>query len=103
MALVIAAIPWISVGALFLCYLFESIMFPTIFALSISGLGENTKQGSSFLIMSIVGGAIAPVFMGLIGAGNMATGFIIPLLCFLIVLGFSIFIHNKNRAFAAIN
>jgi FHS family L-fucose permease-like MFS transporter len=97
MILVIAAIPWISVSALFICYLFESIMFPTIFALSISGLGENTKQGSSFLIMSIVGGAIAPVLMGLIGAGSMAVGFVVPLICFLIVLGFSIFLQHKNK------
>ncbi len=89
MVLVVATIPYISLIALFLTYLFESIMFPTIFALSINGLGEHTKQGSSFLIMSIVGGAIAPVLMGIIGAQNMAIGFIIPLICFIIVYLFS--------------
>ena len=97
MILVIAAIPMVSIIALFLCYLFESIMFPTIFAISISGLGENTKQGSSFLIMSIVGGAIAPVLMGLIGADNMAIGFIIPLVCFAVVLAYSRFHILANR------
>ncbi|MFZ4464789.1 MAG: sugar MFS transporter [Bacteroidales bacterium] len=89
MILVIAAIPTISIIALFLTYLFESIMFPTIFALSISGLREQTKQGSSILIMSIVGGAIAPVLMGWIGERNMAIGFIIPLFCFSVVYLFS--------------
>jgi FHS family L-fucose permease-like MFS transporter len=60
-------------------------------------LGENTKQGSSFLIMSIVGGAIAPVLMGLIGADNMAIGFIIPLVCFAVVLAYSRFHILANR------
>lgn len=53
-----------GVSSFFLCFLCESIMFPTIFALSIRGLGEQTKRASSFLIMSIVGGAIAPVSNG---------------------------------------
>ena len=97
MILVVAAIPTVSLIALFSTYLFESIMFPTIFALSISGLGEQTKQGSSFLIMSIVGGAIAPVLMGFIGAGSMAVGFIVPLICFLVVLGFSMFLQHKTK------
>jgi FHS family L-fucose permease-like MFS transporter len=64
-------------------------MFPTIFALSISNLGIHTKQGSSFLIMSIVGGAVTPVLMGWLGASNMAGGFIIPLCCFAVVFAFS--------------
>lgn len=89
MILVIASLSYISVVALILCYLFESIMFPTIFALSIDGLGKKTKQGSSFLIMSIVGGAITPFVMGLIGETKMAIGFVIPLVCFIAVLWFS--------------
>ena len=93
MFLVVIHIPWISTIALFICYLFEAIMFPTIFAISISSLGENTKQGSSFLIMAIVGGAIAPVLMGLLGANNMALGFIVPLFCFLVVLAYALFLR----------
>jgi FHS family L-fucose permease-like MFS transporter len=90
MAVVVAAIPTVSMIALFVTYLFESIMFPTIFALSVSGLGEQQKkQGSSFLIMAIVGGAIAPVFMGMLGEQQMAIGFIIPLCCFIVVYAFS--------------
>ena len=67
----------------FLCFLCESIMFPTIFALAIRGLDEQTKRASSFLIMSIVGGAVAPVLMGYIAdTTTMALGFIVPLVCF---------------------
>lgn len=76
--------------ALVLTYLCEATMFPTIFALSLNGLGVNeTKRGSSFLIMSIVGGAIAPVLMGVIGETNMAIGFIIPLICFIVIALFA--------------
>ena len=85
MILVIINAGWVSLIALFTCYLFESIMFPTIFSMSIRSLGKNTKQASSFLIMSIVGGAIAPWLMGLIGEKSTSIGFIIPLLCFIII------------------
>ena len=67
----------------FLCFLCESIMFPTIFALAIRGLDEQTKRASSYLIMSIVGGAVAPILMGYIAdTTSMALGFIVPLVCF---------------------
>lgn len=76
--------------ALVLTYLCEATMFPTIFALSLGGLdASNTKRGSSFLIMSIVGGAIAPVVMGVIGETSMAIGFIIPLICYVVVAAFA--------------
>ena len=76
----------IGLIALTITYLFESIMFPTIFALALQGLSTSaTKRGSSYLIMTIVGGAIAPMLMGYIGETNMAVGFIIPLICYLVV------------------
>lgn len=76
--------------ALVLNYLCESIMFPTIFAIALRGLdAQNTKKGSSYLIMTIVGGAIAPVLMGALGETNMAVGFIIPLVCYMVVAAFS--------------
>lgn len=79
-----------AVLAFFLCFLCESIMFPTIFALSIKGLGEHTKRASSYLIMGIAGGAVAPVIMGVIADRiNMATGFIVPLVCYLVILAFA--------------
>ena len=85
MILVIVNVGWASLIALFICYFFESIMFPTIFSMSIRNLGKDTKRASSFLIMSIVGGAIAPWLMGLIGEESINIGFIIPFLCFTII------------------
>lgn len=90
MIVVLTQLKWISITALFLCFLFESIMFPTIFALSLKGLGSHTKKASSILIMSIVGGAIAPVMMGMLGEESMALGFIIPLLCFIAIFIYAI-------------
>ena len=69
-----------------LCFLCESIMFPTIFALALRKAGIYTKQASSYLIMSIVGGAVAPILMGYIAdTSSMAMGFIIPLICFIVI------------------
>lgn len=97
MFLVIFGLGWFSITALFICYLFESIMFPTIFALSIRKLGGHTKKASSFLIMSIVGGAVAPVLMGYIGENNMAIGFIVPLICFFVIAGYSVMYRRMSR------
>ena len=72
---------------------FMSIMFPTIFALGISNLGEGTKAGSSWIIMSIVGGAILPYLMGTVidlNNDNIQLGYTIPLLCFLVILYYGI-------------
>lgn len=75
---------------LLLCFLCESIMFPTIFSLSLRHVGVHTKQASSYLVMSIVGGAIAPVLMGFIADEySMAAGFIVPLACFAEILWFA--------------
>lgn len=81
----------IAVSALVMTYLCESIMFPTIFALALRGLdASNTKRGSSYLIMGIVGGAIAPILMGVLGETDMAIGFIIPLVCFIVIAAFAL-------------
>lgn len=81
----------IAVSALVITYLCESIMFPTIFALALRGLdASNTKRGSSYLIMGIVGGAIAPMLMGVLGETDMAIGFIIPLVCFIVIAAFAL-------------
>jgi MFS transporter, FHS family, L-fucose permease len=72
--------------AMFASFFFMSIGFPTIFALGIRGLGEHTKLGSSLIVMSIVGGAIAAPFMGHIAdLHSMRTGFVVPLVCFVFV------------------
>ncbi len=98
MVLVIMGLGNISSGAFFFCFLCESIMFPTIFALAIRGVGEHTKRASSYLIMSIVGGAIAPIIMGYIADTiNTATGFIVPLLCFIVILAYAIDLQKKKK------
>jgi len=99
MALVVAGLGWTSVVALFSTYFFMSVMFPTIFALGIKGLGPLTKKGSSLLVMSIVGGAIFPVIMGRIAdVSTMALGFIVPLVCFAIIVYYSISGYKVTRA-----
>ncbi len=72
--------------AMFATFFFMSIGFPTIFALGIRGLGEHTKLGPPLIVMSIVGGAIAPPFMGHIAdQHSMRMGFVVPLVCFVFI------------------
>ena len=62
---------------------FMSIMFPTIFALGIKDLGNQTKIGSSFMVMSIVGGALVPLALGYISRNaNIQIAYVVPLICF---------------------
>jgi len=69
---------------------FHSIMFPTIFALSIRHLGPYTKRGSSLVVMAILGGAVFPALMGRISdASNIQAAFFVPLVCYLFVLYFA--------------
>ena len=82
----------ISIYALMAIFFFESVMFPTIFALGIKNLGQYTKRGSSFIIMSIAGGALMPYIMGIVAENyNTAFSYIVPLLCFIIVMFFGLF------------
>jgi FHS family L-fucose permease-like MFS transporter len=70
---------------------FHSIMFPTIFALSVKQLGRYTKLGSSLLVASIIGGAIFPAIMGFISDhSNIRVAFIVPLICQAYVLYFAV-------------
>jgi MFS transporter, FHS family, L-fucose permease len=74
---------WLSAVCVFGTYFFMSIMFPTIFALGIFGLGQRAKKASSFIVMAIMGGAILPKVMGSIAdAYDLSRGFIVPMLCF---------------------
>lgn len=76
---------------------FMSIMFPTIFALGIEGTGADTKSASSLIIMSIVGGAILPLVAGKITdlTSNIHYSYYVPMLCFVVVLFFSL--SNKSE------
>ncbi|MEY2504930.1 MAG: transporter, family, L-fucose permease [Verrucomicrobiota bacterium] len=80
---------WVSVASVFLTYFFMSIMFPTIFALGIFGLGEKAKKASSFIVMAIMGGAILPKVMGSVADKyDLSRGFIVPMLCFAVVAAY---------------
>ena len=87
-----------SIVALCACYLFESIMFPTIFALSLNGLGNLTKLGSSFLMMSPIGGAIGTLTMGyLADNAGMSLSFLVPLAGYFVVLLFALCYVSRNK------
>jgi MFS transporter, FHS family, L-fucose permease len=76
-----------AVTAVLITPFFMSIMFPTIFALGVKDLGQDTKMGSSLLIMSIVGGAVIPLFMGIISdatGGNIQISYLVVIICFIV-------------------
>jgi FHS family L-fucose permease-like MFS transporter len=81
----------VSVYALMAIFFFESIMFPTIFALGVKNLGAYTKKGASFIIMSIVGGALVPYVMGWLAQSNSTPfSYVVPMFCFVVVFLFAI-------------
>jgi FHS family L-fucose permease-like MFS transporter len=80
---------WTAVIAILLVGFFNSVMFPTIFALGVEGLGPLTSAGSSMLIMAIIGGAIIPALQGTIAdAIGIHHAFILPVLCYLYIIYF---------------
>jgi FHS family L-fucose permease-like MFS transporter len=90
---------WIAVGAMMAVPFFLSIMFPTIFALGIKDLGEETKLASSFLVMSIIGGAVTPLIMGMISdkTGSIQVAYIMPVVGMAFILYFGLRGHRiKN-------
>jgi MFS transporter, FHS family, L-fucose permease len=90
---------WISLIALYGVFFFMSVMFPTIFALGIKDLGPKTKKASSFIVMSIVGGAIFPPVMGLIADKfNMSVGFFAPIPLFAFILFYGLKGHKVETA-----
>jgi MFS transporter, FHS family, L-fucose permease len=87
-ALVIAKLGWLSVAGVFFSYFFMSLMFPTIFALGIFGLGSQAKKkAAAFIVMSITGGVLMPKLMGLLGDRfDMSTSYWRPLGCFGLIM-----------------
>jgi FHS family L-fucose permease-like MFS transporter len=90
---------WISIYGLMALFFFMSIMFPTIFALSIKDLGQHTKKASSFLIMSIVGGALVPYVMGSV-ADHYSTpvSYVVPMICFVVVFLYGLKGYKVKKA-----
>ena len=84
---------WVGLWCLFFTSFFMSLMFPTIFALGLKGLGPNTKIGGSLLVMAIVGGAVLTPLMGLISekSGSIAIAYSVPLLAYVYITFYSWF------------
>lgn len=95
--LVLMNVGIVSLIALLGIYLFEAIMFPTIFSLAVSGLGSLTKSASSILMMTPVGGC-GFLLMGIIAdATNLVIPFIIPLLGFIAVSLYGFGLVNQSK------
>ncbi|MGM5630152.1 L-fucose:H+ symporter permease [Apibacter raozihei] len=81
---------WASFISLIGLNLFLSIMYPTIFSLGLKKLGTNTQNASSFLVMAMFGGAVFPPLMGYIAEKNVAHAYLLPILCYAVIIVFAI-------------
>jgi len=93
---------WIGIWCVFLTSFFMSLMFPTIFALGLKGLGPNTKIGGSFLVMAIIGGAVLTPLMGLVSEKfhSLAVAYTIPLIAYAYIMLYS-FLGSRRVEIAA--
>jgi FHS family L-fucose permease-like MFS transporter len=91
---------WFGMWCLFLTSFIMSLMFPTIFALGLKGLGPNTKIASSLLVMAIVGGAVLTPIMGLVAERlhGIAWAYLVPLLSFIAIAAYSFFGSRPSEA-----
>lgn len=81
----------LSRAGVFACYAFEAIMFPTIFAITITEAGKSVKIASSFLMMTPIGGAVGTLLMGLVADNtSMSTAFLVPAAGYAFVLLYAI-------------
>ena len=94
---------WVGLWSIFLTSFFMSVMFPTIFALGIEGLGRNTKIAGSSIVMSIVGGAILTPVMGWISqvSHRISVAYVVPLICYCFVAAYSL-AWNRLRGNSAV-
>ncbi|MDR2232563.1 MAG: MFS transporter [Tannerella sp.] len=96
--LVLLDIHIVSFVASILIFVFESIMFPTIFALSIRRLGGLTQKASSFLMMTPIGGAVGTVLMGIAADfRDMRFSFYVPLIAFIVILIYTLAIQRQRN------
>ena len=95
---------WLGLWCLFLTSFFMSLMFPTIFALGLKGLGPNTKLGGSLLVMAIVGGAVLTPLMGFISekTHSLALAYSVPLVAYVVIALYSFWgSHQRNANLSA--
>lgn len=82
----------VSKCGLFACYAFEAIMFPTIFAITVAGIGDSVKIASSLLMMTPIGGAVGTFLMGYIAdQTSISTAFVIPAAGYLFVFIYALY------------
>lgn len=98
--LVVADLGWLSRAGVFMCYAFEAIMFPTIFAITVVGVKANAiKIASSFLMMTPIGGAVGTMLMGqMADLTSMSTAFIIPAVGYAFVLIYALNVYKKAKS-----
>ncbi|GAA4318808.1 L-fucose:H+ symporter permease [Mucilaginibacter gynuensis] len=98
MCLIIAqAWGWTSFIALICLNFFFSIMFPTIFSLGLKDLGKKTQQGSSFIVMGVVGGAVFPYLMGKVANHSVAHAYYLPIICYSVIFFFGYLYPKLNK------
>ena len=92
----------VAMWAIVSCGLFNSVMWPCIFPMSVAGLGKFTSQGSGILITMVVGGAIIPEIQGLLADSfGYQRSFAIVLLCYAYILFFALSGHRNVNAIEA--
>jgi len=92
----------VAVWSLILCGFFNSIMFPNIFALGITGLGPMTSKGSGLIMTAVVGGAIIPVILGgLVDHFGFRPAAILPVICYLYIAFYGFVGHKPTRTITA--
>jgi MFS transporter, FHS family, L-fucose permease len=91
---------WVGLWAIFFTSFFMSVMYPTIFALGIEGLGKNTKIGGSLIVMAIVGGAVLTLLMGWISrtTHRMPLAYTVPLACYCVIAVYSLLWQKMQTA-----
>ena len=96
--------PSFSGGVLVMCSsFFMSIMFPTIFALGVKGLGEHTKLGGALVVMSVAGGALLPPLLGVIArlTGRLANGYSVVVAAYVVVLVYCL-LQRRDLSLASV-
>jgi FHS family L-fucose permease-like MFS transporter len=103
MALAVAHPGWAGVWMIFLTSFFMSLMYPTIFALGLHGLGQDSKVGGSMLVMSIVGGAVLTPVMGVIAdaSRSVAPAYSVPLFGFVVTACYAFLAQGRGELAAA--
>lgn len=88
---------WLAIGFLIAISFFMSLMFPTIYGIALDGVGEDAKIGASGLIMAILGGALITPLQGkLSDLWGINNSYIVPLVCFVVVLLYSVSVARKE-------